>query len=304
VRATPDRLVVIRDPFRAVVVRADDVGGRAVATLPASYGEVTAVAARGDGQTFYAATSDIDTCRATIYRFDTALRIERVAEVAMYVRSLAVAPDTRRLAYAGETPGTKSGVCHGPHEVRVRDLGGGAERVWSTADELAIRTGTLGGLTWSPDGRYLAVSMGAFDVRRIDVTAPIEPIPSLTYDDPRGDPPHGLRCTRYSPAYLPTGELTVVEHCGDFWGEFPATNRVVVYDPAAKQVGRAVLVLPGRWEARWVVFDRSGRHAFLGLIEPAAEQATEEAPRTIRRWDGGALRKLVEGKDATFPLAW
>jgi hypothetical protein len=309
------RYVVTARPLSAraaevVVVDADDLAGQPVARMgpPTDRDVLRVFAAAGDDHTFYAAWASADTCRSAVYRLAAPSGgTTRALDVAGDVTGLAVSPDGRRIAYAMWADGPAESFCGGTHEIHVRDLASGRERVWAVPSAADLRIHSIVGLVWSPDGRYVAFAYADRAVHRIDTTAAAGALPSLPPDpqvtgvDESGLPPAGTTCYTATPAYLPTGELVAAYHCADNRTQVAEPLRLVVLDPVTRHPGRTLFALPARSQARWVAFDRSGRHAFLGLVEPAAGQDPEEAPRTIRRWDGGELRKVAEGQ---FPVSW
>jgi hypothetical protein len=310
----PRHVVAVRDPLQVVVLDAGRLTGEPVAALPRSYGLPRAVATGHDDRTFYAALDSGDSrqCAGAVYRLTTGGDVTRVFGVAGFLSGLAVSPDGRRIAYAAElhkadVPPPSS--CGGEQVVRVRDLGSGAERTLATTRG-NVRGAILEHLTWSPDGRYVAYAVGDQAVHRVEVDAAPVVVPALPTPaavdrsrlDESGLPPAGTTCVASAPAYLPTGELAVAYRCTDDRSLAVQSMRLVVFDPVTQAPGRVLLTLDTSVVVRWVAFDPTGRHAYLGLLERRAESA--EGVSTVRRWDGGALTPpLLEGRPAG-PLSW
>jgi hypothetical protein len=73
-----------------------------------------------------------------------------------YGRTPAISPDGRLLAYVAENRGSAvRGV--GPTGIVVRDLASGAQRTWA----VPVADAYIPTMTWSPDGRHLAVTTDA-----------------------------------------------------------------------------------------------------------------------------------------------
>lgn len=308
----PRHVVAVRhvptDAFEVAVVRADDLAGRPVARMSAPTDRTTlrAVAAVGDDRTFYAAWSGIDECRGRLYRLSAPSGDSTpVLDVAGDVTGLAVSPDGRRIAYSMWADGPGESICGGTHEIHVRDLASGQERVWATPG--ALRIYSIVGLVWSPDGRYVAFGYGDQEVHRIDTTtAPVAlpslpPDPLITNVDENGVPAAGTTCLTATPAYLPTGELVAAYHCVDNRTRAAEPTRLVVLDPVTRRPGRTLLPYPAGTQPRWLALDPTGTHALLGVATPSADGDTAQ----VYRWDAGtAPRRVLDGDAARWPIAW
>jgi hypothetical protein len=311
--SVPRHVVAVRraptDPFEVAVVRADDIAGRPVARMsaPADLANLRAVAAVGDDRTFYAAWSSIDECRARLYRLSAPSGdAAPVLDVAGEVTGLAVSPDGLRIAYSVWGDGPGESICGGTHEVHVRDLASGQERVWATASG-ALRTYSIVGLDWSPDGRYVAFGYGDQEVHRIDTTtAPVvlpslPPDPRVTNVDENGLPAAGTTCLTATPAYLPTGDLVAAYHCVDNRTQAAEPTRLVVLDPVTRRPGRTLLTYPAGTQPQWLALDPTGAHALLGVTTPSADADTAQ----VYRWDAGTgPRRVLDGDAARWPIAW
>jgi dipeptidyl aminopeptidase/acylaminoacyl peptidase len=307
----PSRVVTVRhvsaDAFEVAVLGADDLAGRPVARMgaPANLGTLRAVAAVGDDRTFYAAWTSLDDCRGRLYRLVAPSGASPpVLDVAGDVTGLAVSPDGRRIAYAMWADGPGESICGGTHEIHVRDLASGQERVWATRSAGDLRIYSIVGLAWSPDGRYVAFGLGDQEVHRIDTTAAPVTIPSLPPDpfvtnvDESGLPPAGTTCYTATPAYLPTGELVAAYRCVDNRTLAAERARLVVLDPVTRRPGRTLLTYPAGTEPRWLALDPTGAHALLGVT-------ADDDTYLVYRSDGGTEpRQVLDGDAARWPTDW
>jgi hypothetical protein len=256
----PARLVAIQGPSTSLPLpRTVVLDARTGAVLLATNdldGVPRAVAAVGDGRTFYAALED--DCLTKILRMEVPGGFTEVARVRGKVDSLAASPDGRRLAYSyqPDPPCRSGGLPWQAAELRVKDLPTGKERTWRSEGEVVLRD-----LAWSPDGRYLAYEYNDIHgIERLDTTAPGRefPLPPQRKVTPRPF------CYPADPAYLPSGELVAAIRCFPKGGS--PTIQVRPYDVATKQAGRELFRLPRETNGSdWLALDATGRYALAAV---------------------------------------
>jgi len=246
---------------------------------------LTALAAVGDGETFYAVR--FADCTSTLLRL--AVADGRVAETPVAdgtvrgrVGSLAVTRDGRRLALATRPyfvdDGCTGGV--GSHQVSVRDVTGGTVATFDGPDAR-----NAGWLAFAPDGTRLAYGTVSDSV---DTTVRVADIPG-TGTRAVLSARRLVDCVVRGIAFRSRDELAVARICRE-------AVEVTPVDLATRAQGAPLFtvdlgglyVLPGVELA----FDPSGRHALL---------AVNGATGDLYRWDGGAPVEL--DRDATL-IAW
>lgn len=226
------------------------------------------VASAGDGRSFWTVsfTKKAGMCESLIQRLEVDGMNVRVAdEITLpdYVTYLALSPDGRRLAYLARTrlPGTTR--CANGGEIRVRDLRTGAERVWDDGKPVETSPFMLTSMTWSPDGRHLALG-GEYAV--LDTTAPGD---AVVFTDQTTIRVGNEMCWTRDRAFRGrTGELVATLVCKT------EQSGAYVLDADGVNAVRLLFRPPTPEESFFgVSFDDSGDHAFVS------------GGPTLMRWD-------------------
>ncbi len=180
-----------------------------------------------------------------------------------------VSRDGRYLAYALDP------VCRRQHDIRVRDLTTGDERVWeSELDDASGLAAAVTALSWSPDGASLAVEIAYEDgseIRLIDATADGGTISA----GKKLEPPAGAAWG--TPRFLADGSLVVAESCCSAARE---TFAIVAVDPRGSSAA-TLIDLPA--SARLVGVHPTGE-AILLVLHPTggASELWEYTPGLLR----------------------
>jgi hypothetical protein len=295
--AAPSRFMTF--VWSDVRVREADGSGDVEVTGPAGY-VPTAVAAVGDGRTFYVAWRQGQGCAARIDRVEatgSGVTTSPVAELDGSVTELAVSRDGERLAYGVRRPAADpncgAAAIGTVPELRVRAVSGGKEQVWPgrTGESKRAQHLMLSHLSFGPDGRHVAFL--AHDCCAESIDDGIRVLDTSGDDESFLDPPTVRLpgtggCRTEALAYRGRHDaLAVVLRCG-------GQRDVVAADPATGAVGDRLFELPANKRGAWggfgmprLAFDPSGDHALL------AENGIEWQA-DILRWDGGALVSLPD----------
>jgi hypothetical protein len=108
----------------------------------------------------------------------------------------------------------------------------------------------------------------------------------------------GSMCTAAAPAYLPTGELVAEAECAP-GGQWEAP-RIVVLDPVTLQIKRTLFQSPLGHSAKWMAFDRTGRHAIVAVEIDEGRSSSGSA--LLYRWDGAGEPQRVP--QSRYRIAW
>ena len=279
------------DPGQVVFVYGRDLaqGAPAIATIDMS-GTVIEVLSRDiQGEAadfFYDASAHVlyfviaqDPCDPEIMRMDPGSpSIEHVLRGAFPV----VSPDGRYLAY------TSDPQCLRQHNIHVRDLSDGTERIWHSelAGAQSDLIASVESMSWSADSNSIAIEVVLEDgteVRIVDVATQGGEI----FDQSRLDAPVGSMWS--TPVFLSDGSLLVTESCCEL---SMSTHKLVQVDLNAS-VSEVLADLGARPA---VVSEHPTSNGWLLIL-----MATPGGVSQLWSFDGKDLNLITEGVDAA---AW
>ncbi|HWL35152.1 MAG TPA: hypothetical protein VNQ77_03065 [Frankiaceae bacterium] len=307
VAPAPESFVGVEDGMARLFASADNSSSTA-GTL-AGY-RVTAVAALGDGRSFFFAA--LKGCASMFNRMDvtenTPSDHRTVAgpipggDVAGRVMHMAVSPDGARLAYALRLP-LADGRCGNAGQIRVRDLRTGAEQSWDDGRPVTSETSpfVVSSLTWSADGRRLSLGER---IAGLDTTQPGAKVEYLEYEN--HEVPGYEVCTIDDRLFRgATGRTVLLLRCIKDLDVYDGASQGIAFDfdPVTGRIGEQLFALPLRFrmDPWFLSFDSSGDHAFLGVYDTESDPAVTR----VHRWDRGAgIREVDLGGKDVQQIAW